>query len=117
MVENKENNSKKKTRRISKITGFGIGKAKKIGKEAKELSKFRKLKASVYYKTDASAIVIRKIGEFDAFFKINDDLTREGYRCVRSESIKNLPKALGLPTKAGLPEMHLYIYQRMKFFN
>ncbi len=108
-------NSKKKTRKISKITGFGIKKTKKIGEEFKELSKFRKLKTSVYYKTEASAIVIRKIGEFDAFFKINDELTREGYRCTRSEGIKNLPKALGLHINAGFPEMTLYIYQRMKF--
>ncbi len=114
MAEEKKN-SKKKTKKISKITGFGIKKTKNIGKEFKELVKFRKLKTSLYYKTDASAIVIRRLGEYDAFFKINDDLSREGYRCSRSENIENLPKALGLHVDAGFPGMTLYIYQRMKY--
>ncbi len=114
MSEEKKN-SKKKTRKISKITRFGIKKTKGIGEEFKELVEFRKLKTSLCYKTDASAIVIRRLGEFDAFFKINDDLSREGYRCSRSEKIENLPKALGLHVNLGLPEMTLYIYQRMKF--
>jgi len=114
MSEEKKN-SKKKTRKISKIAGFGIKKTKSLGEEFKELVKFRKLKTSLCFKTDASAIVIRRLGEYDAFFKINDDLSRQGYRCSRSEKIENLPKALGLHVDAGFPVMTLYIYQRMKY--
>ena len=85
-------------------------------KELKDLEKIRKHHDLIYYKSDAIAIVLRKMGDFDSFLKIVDRLTREGYRIVNSENIKNLLANYGI-TLPGTSKGTLYYFQNKKYIN
>jgi len=67
-----------------------------IKKEYKDIEKIRHHKEFIYYKTNALAIVSRKLGGFDEFLKIVDELTREGYRMMNSEDVKNILVNFGI---------------------
>ena len=84
--------------------------------EYKDLQKIRHSKELVYYKSDALAIVIRKMGGFDEFIKVVDDLTREGYWMINSEDIKNLLSNFGIELP-GTSKGTLYYFQNKKYIN
>ena len=67
----------------------GIGKGYLVGAkgETKDLKKIMESKNLVFYKTDALAIVLRKLGGLYDFLKACEDLTKEGYTMVNSEDI------------------------------
>jgi hypothetical protein len=82
--------------------------------EFKDIEKMRHHKELVYYKTEALAIVIRKLGGFDAFLKVVEDLTREGYWMVNSEDVKNLLSNFGI-SLPGINRGTLYFFQNKKY--
>lgn len=87
-----------------------------IKDELKDLQKIKHSKELIYYKSDALAIVIRKLGGFDEFAKVVDELTREGYWMINYEDIKNLFSNFGV----SLPGTHkgiIYYFQNKKYIN
>ncbi len=85
-----------------------------IKKEYKDIEKIRHHKEFIYYKTDALAIVSRKLGEFDEFLKVVDELTREGYRMMNSEDVKNILANFGISVP-GQNRGILYYFQNKKY--
>jgi len=85
-----------------------------IKKEYKDIEKIRHHKEFIYYKTDALAIVSRKLGEFDEFLKVVDELTREGYRMMNSEDVKNILANFGI-SMPGQNRGILYYFQNKKY--
>lgn len=79
--------------------------------EAQDLQKIFKSKEFVYYKTDAIAIVIRKLGKTREFMDEVDKLTREGYRLVHQEIIRNIPLGGGFSFSLG----SFYFFQHSKY--
>lgn len=87
-----------------------------IKEEFKDIEKIRHYKGLVYYKSDAIAIVIRKLGGFDEFLKTVEDLTREGYWMMNSEDVKNLYSNFGIALP-GINRGILYYFQNKKYIN
>jgi len=85
-------------------------------KELKDLEKIRKHHDLIYYKSDALVIVLRKMGDFDSFLKILDELTREGYWMTNSEEVKNLLANYGIALP-GTSKGTLYYFQNKKYIN
>jgi len=100
----------------SEVKDTGKDQVGGIKSEFKDIEKLRHYKDLVYYKSDALAIVIRKLGGFDEFLSVVDDLTREGYWMMNSEDIKNLLSnfGIGLP---GASRGTLYYFQNKKYIN
>jgi hypothetical protein len=48
----------------------------------------------VYFKTEAVAVVIRKLGALDEFLKTVDELTKEGYRMMYQEDVRQCQATL-----------------------
>jgi 5'-deoxynucleotidase YfbR-like HD superfamily hydrolase len=94
----------------SKRTSHGIK------DEYKDLQKIEHNNELIYYKSDALAIVIRKLGGFDDFLKVVDGLTREGYWMINSEDIKNLLSNFGIALP-GTAKGTLYYFQNKKYIN
>jgi len=84
--------------------------------EFQDIEKLRHHEGMVYYKSDALAIVIRRLGGFDEFLKVVEDLTKEGYWMMNSEDVKNLLSnfGIGLP---GASRGTLYYFQNKKYIN
>jgi hypothetical protein len=101
---------KEETTQISKEQGKGV-KA-----EYRDIEKIRHHKDLIYYKSDALVIVIRKLGGFDEFIKLVDDLTREGYWMMNSEDVKNLLSNFGM-SLPGINRGTLYYFQAKKYIN
>jgi phage-related protein len=87
-----------------------------IKQEFKDIEKIRHHKDLIYYKSDALVIVIRKLGGFDEFLKMVDDLTREGYWMMNSEDVKNLLANFGISIP-GINRGTLYYFQNKKYIN
>jgi len=87
-----------------------------IKEEYKDIEKIRHHKELIYYKTDALAIISRKLGGFDEFLKIVDELTREGYWMMHSEDVKNILGNFGL-SAPGQNRGTLYYFQNKKYIN
>lgn len=87
-----------------------------VKEEFKDIEKLRHHKGLIYYKSDAIAIVIRKLGGLDEFLKVVEELTKEGYWMINSEDVRNLFSnfGLGLP---GLPRGTMYYFQNKKYIN
>lgn len=79
--------------------------------EAQDLQKIFKSKDFVYYKTDAIAIALRKLGKTKEFMDEVDKLTREGYRLVHQEVIRNIPLGGGFSFPLG----SFYFFQHIKY--
>jgi len=79
--------------------------------EALDLQKIFKSKDFVYYKTDAIAIALRKLGKTKEFMDEVDKLTREGYRLVHQEVIRNIPLGGGFSFPLG----SFYFFQHTKY--
>lgn len=75
------------------------------------LKKIFQHKEMVFMKTDASAIVLRKLGGNEEFLELFDKLTKEGYRLVHQESIRNIPLGFGFNYPIG----SLYFFQHVKY--
>ncbi len=84
--------------------------------EFKDIEKLRHHKELIYYKSDALAIVIRKLGGFDEFLKVVEDLTKEGYWMMNSEDVKNLLSNFGI-SLPGINRGTLYYFQNKKYIN
>lgn len=82
--------------------------------EFKDIEKIRHHKELIYYKTDALAIVVRKLGGFDEFLGVVDDLTKEGYWMVNAEDVKNLLSNLGIALP-GINRGTVYFFQNKKY--
>lgn len=101
---------KDETTSLSKEQGSGLK------TELKDIEKIRHHRDMIYYKSDALVIVIRKLGGFDEFLRLIDELTREGYWMMNSEDVKNLLSNFGI----SLPGIHrgtLYYFQNKKYIN
>lgn len=84
---------------------------KNMKSEGQFLKKIFQSKDMVFMKTDASAIVLRKLGGNEEFLELFDKLTREGYRLVHQESVRNIPLGFGFNYPLG----NLYFFQHVKF--
>ena|SRR3989338_4712525 len=87
-----------------------------IKEEYKDIEKIRHHKELIYYKSDALAIVSRKLGGFDEFLKTVDELTREGYWMMNSEDVKNIIGNFGI-SAPGQARGTLYYFQNKKYIN
>jgi urease gamma subunit len=108
----------KETVNVVQKEAVNIGKEQGVGVKAeyKDIEKIRHNKGLIYYKTDALAIVSRKLGGFDEFLKVVDDLTREGYWMMNSEDVKNILSNFGL-SMPGQNRGTLYYFQNRKYIN
>lgn len=79
--------------------------------EGQFLKKIFQHKDMVFMKTDALAIVLRKLGGNEEFLDLADKLTREGYRLVHQETIRNIPLGFGFNYPLG----SLYFFQHVKY--
>jgi len=79
--------------------------------EGQFLKKIFQHKDMVFMKTDAVAIVLRKLGGNEEFLELVDKLTREGYRLVHHESVRNIPLGFGFNYPLG----SLYYFQHVKY--
>jgi len=89
---------------IAKVQSSGLK------EEVKDLKRIFQSKDLIFYKTDAFAIVLRKLGGLDEFLAACDKLTREGYTLVWSE-IVTLPVAIPL---GGKMLGSFYYFQKVK---
>ena len=85
-----------------------------IKSEFKDIERLRHHKDLIYYKSDALAIIIRKLGGFDEFLAIVEELTKEGYRMMNSEDVKNLMSNFGI-NLPGVARGTLYYFQNKKY--
>jgi hypothetical protein len=106
---------------IKHLTTEYLGVTKEIGKiqaanwksEGQFLKKIFQQKDIILVKTDAIAIVLRKVGGNEEFFEIVDNLTKERYRLVHHESIRANPSSIGPNYSLGT----LYYFQNMKYIS
>ena len=82
-----------------------------IKSEAQDMKKIFQSKDMIYMKTDALAIVLRKLGKTEEFLQIIDKLTKEGYRLVHHEIVREIPIAGGF----NFPIGSFYFLQRAKY--
>ena len=117
IVEDEIHTVKKTFQGVEKIT-TDIAKQEGSGfkKELKDLQKIRKHRDLIYYKSDALAIVLRKMGDFDNFLKIVDKLTREGYWMINSEDVKHLLTNYGVMLP-GTSKGTIYYFQNRRYIN
>ena len=108
----------KETVNVAQKEAISIGKeqGRGIKAEYKDIEKIRHNKELIYYKSDALAIVSRKLGGFDEFLKVVDDLTKEGYWMMNSEDVKNVLGNFGL-SMPGQARGTLYYFQNKKYIN
>jgi hypothetical protein len=68
-----------------------------VKKEADDIKKAIEKKDLIYLKTDALAVVLRKLGGLDDFLAVFEKLTKEGYLLVWTEPVSSiLPIGMGL---------------------
>lgn len=68
-----------------------------VKKEADDIKKAIEKKDLIYLKTDALAVVLRKLGGLDDFLTVFEKLTKEGYLLVWTEPVSSiLPFGMGL---------------------
>lgn len=80
-------------------------------KEGQFLKKIFQHKEMVLMKTDATIVVLRKLGANEEFFELFDKLTKEGYRMTLKEDIRNFPLGFGFDYPVG----SLYFFQHTKY--
>ena len=89
---------------ITKNEGAGIK------GEAHDQKRILESKDLVFFKTDAVAVVLRKLGGLDEFLAAVDKLTKEGYLLVAWEDVSGSSIPL-----VGSMLGTLYIFQRSKY--
>ncbi|MGI0102943.1 MAG: hypothetical protein ACREA7_10185 [Nitrosotalea sp.] len=81
--------------------------------EAQFIKKILQCKDLVFLKTDTLAIVLRKFGGNEEFLAEVEKLTREGYRLVHHENVRNIP----IPGGFDYPLGNLYYFQNVKYID
>lgn len=81
--------------------------------EAEDLKRIFQSKDLIYRKSDAIAIVLRKLGNTDGFLDIVEQLTKEGYRLVHQENVRDIPIFAGFKYSFG----SFYYFQNKKYIN
>ena len=82
-----------------------------IKKDSKYLKKIIQSKKIVHIKTDATAILVRKKGNEEEFFKEFDNITKEGYKMMLSEEITD--PVPGIKVVLG----YIYFFQNRKYID
>lgn len=82
-----------------------------VKKDSKFLKKFIKSKKIVQIQTDATAILVRKKGNEEEFFKEFDKITKEGYRMMLSEEVTD--PVPGMKINIGF----IYFFQHKKYID
>jgi len=95
----------KKSRIAGMFAKFHLEGAKKEGADIKKALEKKDL---IYLKTDALAVVLRKLGGLDEFLAVFEKLTKEGYLLVWTEPVSSI-----LPVGMGLVG-NFYYFQRGK---
>ncbi|MFZ8907910.1 MAG: hypothetical protein ACO2Y5_05225 [Nitrosopumilaceae archaeon] len=80
-------------------------------KDSKYLKKFIQSKKVVQIKTEATAILVRKKGNEDEFFKEFDKITKDGYKMMLSEEVTD--PVPGIKVNVGF----IYFFQHKKFID
>ena len=84
----------KVTDKTGAIAKFSLSGVKKEGEDIKKALEKQDL---IYLKTDALAVVLRKLGGLDEFLAVFEKLTKEGYLLVWTEPVSSvLPIGMGL---------------------
>jgi hypothetical protein len=81
-----------------------------VKEELKDRNRILQSKDLVFYKTDAVAVVLRKLGGLDEFLAAVDKLTKEGYLLVAWEDVSGS----SIPLVGGMLGT-FYIFQRSKY--
>jgi len=97
--------------KISPVKEVGKEQLEAIKKEAQDLKRIFESKDLVFFKTDEMAIVLRKMGGLDEFLATVDKLTKEGYRLIFKEEVRDIPLPLGFKLPLGT----LYYFQKAKY--
>ena len=92
---------------IKEITKY---EAAGVKEELKDRKRILESKDLIFFKTDAVAVVLRKLGGLDEFFAAVDKLTKEGYLLVAWEDVSGS----SIPLVGGMLGT-LYIFQRSKY--
>jgi len=82
-----------------------------VKSEAEDLKRIFQSKDLIYKKTDAMAIVLRKLGNTDGFLEVVDKLTKEGYRLMHQETVRDIPIIAGFKYSFG----SFYYFQHSKY--
>ncbi|GEM_PF-3539008 len=93
--------------KVKELTGVNLN----IKSEAQFIKKIFQHKDLVFLKTDAIALVLRKLGGNEEFFETVDRLTKEGYRMVHHEAVRNIPIPGGFSYSIG----SIYYFQHVKY--
>jgi len=89
-----DTNVHKVTDKTGAIAKFSLGGVKKEGEDIKKALAKQDL---IYLKTDALAVVLRKLGGLDEFLAVFEKLTKEGYLLVWTEPVSSiLPFGMGM---------------------
>jgi hypothetical protein len=89
------------------------GQASSWKEEMTDLKRIFQSKNLVFFKTNAFAVVLRKLGGLDEFLDVCDKLTKEGYRLVFSETNKP-PVDIPIPG-LKIPLGTFYYFQHRKY--
>ena len=82
-----------------------------LKKDSQYFKKIVRSKKIVHFKTDTIAILIRRKGNEEDFFKEFDNITREGYQMMYQEEITDpIP---GIKVSIG----YIYYFQHKKYIN
>lgn len=81
---------------------------KSVKKEGEDIKKALEKQDLIYLKTDALAVVLRKLGGLDDFLAVFEKLTKEGYLLVWTEPVTSI-----LPTGFRLAG-NFYYFQKGK---
>ncbi len=97
-----------------KIQGTGTSIKEQLDYKKEGSKYFKKIiqsKKIVLNKTDTSAILFRKNGKEEEFFKEFDNITKEGYKMVLSEEVTNPVPVVTIIVG------YLYFFQHKKYIN
>lgn len=82
-----------------------------LKKDSVFIKKILETKNIIFLKTDATAILVRRKGNEQEFFKEFDNITKEGYKMMLSEEITD--PVPGIKVILG----YVYFFQNKKFIN
>jgi hypothetical protein len=85
------------------------GQLEYIKKDSTFVKKIIQSKKIIQIKTDATAILVRKKGNEEEFFKEFDNITKEGYKMMLSEEITD--PVPGIKVVIG----YIYFFQKKKY--
>ncbi len=111
-VTDKISDIKEKTQEhVETIKEHGSDQLDNVKSEAEDLKRIFQSKDLIYRKSDAMAIVLRKLGNTDGFLDVVEQLTKEGYRLVHQENVRDIPVFAGFKYSFG----SFYYFQHVKY--